>query len=243
MTLERYEIDEVLRDAIKLELAGVCVACPAIVAKVHDDGQRVDAQPMVRGRRLDADGVSESYKLPQVMNVPVAWPGASGLAQTFPLKSVLDVGGVAEATRVLLVFCDRSLDEWLAYGAIDTDPISRRRHNITDAVAIPSLRSFSPLELLAGVPTDRARFGQYALTNPTRVEVTEIGAGGASSGFVRIGNDNAELLALLEQLLAALQSSYVVTSLGNQPILYGAATPLSTLTATVRALLDQIREP
>src|SRR5699024_8745233 len=55
----------------------------------------------------------------------------SGL--TMPLQS---------GDGVLLIFADRSLDEWKRSGG-PVAPADRRQHELTDAIAVPSLLPFS----------------------------------------------------------------------------------------------------
>lgn len=232
MSVDTPDMADVVGMAAKGEVAKVNVAVPAFITAYDETLQQATVQPIVRWRYKDVDGDTETELPAPIAAVPVLFPQANGLAITFP---------VVAGDWVLLVVCDRSIDEWESTGAQDNTPQSARRHNMADAIAIPGVRPFSdPLE---GVPTDRVRIGQAGTSNPTRIEVTT--SGGPATGFIRIGNDSAELLDLLEQLLAKLQISFVNTGIGTQQVRWGAG-PTDTINQTasdISDLLDQIREP
>ena len=65
-------------------------------------------------------------------DIPVCFPSAGGWNVTFPIKN---------GDECLLVFLDTCLDAWWQNGGIGNKPISQRRHNLSDAVAVFGLRS------------------------------------------------------------------------------------------------------
>jgi phage baseplate assembly protein gpV len=73
-----------------------------------------------------------SVNLPLIQDVPVLVPSAGGWSLTFPIKA---------GDECLIVFSDTALDAWLQNGGVDNEPISCRRHDLSDAVAIFGLRS------------------------------------------------------------------------------------------------------
>ena len=86
----------------------------------------VDVKPLVKKRFTDG----ETLAMPTVYSVPVMYcRTSSDVGITFPL---------AKGDGVLLVFSQRSLDEWLDKGG-EVDPRDNRCHDITDAIAIPGL--------------------------------------------------------------------------------------------------------
>lgn len=119
------------------------VSIPAKVVRVELAKGLVDAQPLVKDV-FDGQAVS----VPVIPNVPVVWPGAGGYRLTFP---------IAAGDIVLLVFSDRSLDLWLEKGG-EVDPEDPRRHALSDAIAIPGLRSFR--EPWTGAAEDAAVLGK-----------------------------------------------------------------------------------
>ncbi|MFB6375285.1 MAG: Gp138 family membrane-puncturing spike protein, partial [Bradymonadaceae bacterium] len=76
----------------------------------------------------------ERRSMPVVPNVPVAFPSAGSMQMTWPLE---------EGDTVLMLWSERSLDEWLTTGASRTQPSDNRRHDVSDAIALPQLRSFA----------------------------------------------------------------------------------------------------
>jgi hypothetical protein len=119
---------EVIRAFVREGAADLHVSIPAKVVRVELAKGLVDAQPLVKDL-FEGQAVS----VPVITNVPIVWPGAGGFRLTFP---------IAVGDTVLLVFSDRSLDLWLEKGG-EVDPKDPRRHTLSDAIAIPGLRSFS----------------------------------------------------------------------------------------------------
>jgi hypothetical protein len=122
---------EVIRAALEAQTADLHVSIPARVTRADLAKGLLDVQPLVKDL-VERDAGPEALSVPVIANVPVVWPGAGGFRLTFP---------IAAGDTVLLVFSDRSLDQWLAKGG-EVDPRDPRRHALPDAVAIPGLRSF-----------------------------------------------------------------------------------------------------
>ena len=105
----------------------VCV--PGRVERYDHTQQRADVVPLLRSRYADGQ-VTE----PQVItNVPVVFPRAGGASLTMPVN---------KGDGVMLHFTDASIDEWLSSGGTVT-PDDRRRHDLSDCIAIPGLYSFA----------------------------------------------------------------------------------------------------
>jgi hypothetical protein len=66
----------------------------------------------------------------------VRFPGGDGdrFSMSWPL---------AEGDTVKLVVADRSIDEWLTEGGEDVTPSDLRKHDFSDAIVEPGLRSFA----------------------------------------------------------------------------------------------------
>ena len=130
---------EVIRAALDARLVDVHTAIPAKVVRYDASKCLVDAAPLVKAPVLAEDGSTSFDALPVVPNVPVSFPGAGGFRVTFP---------VSVGDTVLLVFSEASLERWLQFGG-DVDPQDPRRFALSDAVAIPGLRSFADVEAAA----------------------------------------------------------------------------------------------
>ena len=107
------------------------VCLPAEVQSYDLATQTVSVQPLVNEVALDADGNSFIELLPVISGVPVEFPGGGGMILTFPLQAG-DTGR--------LIFADRSIDEWKTQGGGQA-PNAQRRHDLTDAIFAPGLRS------------------------------------------------------------------------------------------------------
>lgn len=119
---------EAIESAITGRLAALHVSLPGSVEKYDSSTQKADIKPMLKKRLLD--GAVEDY--PVIPNVPVIWPRTADFALAAPMN---------RGDQVLLVFIERSMDEWLSEGGTPT-PVDRRKFNLSDAVAIPGLYSF-----------------------------------------------------------------------------------------------------
>ncbi len=75
---------------------------------------------------------TQAVQLPLLQDVPVAFPSAGGWSMTFPIQP---------GDECLLVFADTPLDVWWQNGGTENNPISQRRHSLSDAIAIFGLRS------------------------------------------------------------------------------------------------------
>lgn len=129
-------LEELLLTAQDASLAGLWSALPGIVQSYNASEQTADIQPAVMNGYTDEGGERATETLPVIPRVPVVFPGAGSYSITWPL---------AKGDTVLLVFSSRSIDTYLSQGGV-VDPRDDRRHSLSDAVAIPGLRTYkSPI--------------------------------------------------------------------------------------------------
>ncbi len=122
----------IIREAIEARLAELHVCLPAKVVKFDASIPCVDVQPLLLRVVVDEQQQEHEERLPMIQNVPVVYPGNSFWAITWPL---------VPGDTVLLVFAERSIDAWLgAAPGVEIDPGSSRKHDLSDAIAIPGLR-------------------------------------------------------------------------------------------------------
>ena len=119
----------VIRDAIASRLADVHVSLPARIVSYDAATQKAEVQPEIK--RTFIDGTSAD--LPIIVDVPVAWPRAGKAYLHMPLKA---------GDQVMLVFSERSLDEWKNRGG-SVKPKELRKFSISDAWAVPGGYPFS----------------------------------------------------------------------------------------------------
>lgn len=121
-------LSDLMRRTTRNAAAELHVALPARVLAYDFSRQMASVQPTLR--RSYSDGREDD--MPILSSVPVVFPRAGGASLTMPVRA---------GDTVLLVFSERSLDEWLARGGTVT-PEDRRLHALVDAVAIPGLVPF-----------------------------------------------------------------------------------------------------
>ena len=85
-------------------------------------------KPTLKRPNPTRDGM-EFLDLPVLPRVPVVFPRAGDFFLSLP---------IVKGDRVLLVFADRSLDQWVDAGR-EGDAVDGRTHDLSDAVAIPGL--------------------------------------------------------------------------------------------------------
>jgi hypothetical protein len=104
-------------------LENVHTAIPGVVRSYSDgfaDVEPVLSVPLADGREL---------KMPKIFKVPVVFPRTARFGMTFPVEP---------GDGVLLVFCERAIDDWIADGE-DHSASDGRMFSLTDAVAIVGL--------------------------------------------------------------------------------------------------------
>ena len=125
----KRSLSEPLRAAVESVMSELHVCLPGRIERYDHTEQRAEVKPLLRRNYRDGD----ESDMPVIADVPVIWPRAGGASMTMPVQS---------GDGVLLVFSDRSIDRWLAQGG-EVTPDDRRKHDISDCVAIPGLYSFA----------------------------------------------------------------------------------------------------
>ncbi len=124
---------EVINAIVESAVGDLYVGMPGKVVRWDASKQEADVQPLVKVSHEDETGERVVEALPVIPGVPVIFPGGGGFLVQFP---------VSVGDTVWLQLSALSLDKWLATGGGPLDPESDGRHALSDAVAIPGLRSF-----------------------------------------------------------------------------------------------------
>jgi hypothetical protein len=122
---------ELIRNSFDFYLEDVHTCLPGRVEKYDPAEQRADVQPMIQRRLVAEDGQEILESLPQIPEVPVAFPRSGEFFVSFPIKQD-DLG--------ILVFSERSMELYLegqADKAGGDDPVDYRKHDLTDAFFLP----------------------------------------------------------------------------------------------------------
>lgn len=172
---------EVLTQAMDAKLYDMRVAMPGTVVKYDSKKQAVDVQPSLKAKHPDGG----STDLPVVYSVPIVFMRGGDASFTFPIK---------KGDSVLLIFADRSIDKWLSNGG-SVDPEDTRKHDLSDAIAIPGLSSFKnpvPVENLEEV-TLRNKNMEIRLS---------------PNGKIKIKNGSTDLIAAMTELAEIVKNRH-----------------------------------
>lgn len=127
-------VGEIFQKLQQTAISSLRTCLPGEVTEYNHDEQKASVQPAVDFRYLDPETEEMVFETPPVVpNCPVAFPSAAGFSFTFPLKP---------GDSVILVFSERSMDEWLSQGGTGHQPADSRRYDLSDAIVIPGGRSF-----------------------------------------------------------------------------------------------------
>lgn len=122
MSDPRNTLETVIQTAIDTNLKDVHTCLPAVIQSIDYDEQLIECQPTIQ--KL-VDGVLTS--LPLLIDVPIRFPKSADFSITYPLK---------EGDHVLVIFAERSIDNWLLDSGIQSAN-DVRRHSLSDGFAIP----------------------------------------------------------------------------------------------------------
>jgi hypothetical protein len=122
----------IIRAQVARVIDGIRGPMPGRVVSYDAKTQEASVQPLLKVTRINESGKRIVDTLPVINHVPVAFLGTGAYSITWPVK---------KGDTVLLLFAEQSLDAWLVNDGI-VDPQGGRRFHISDAIAIPGMRSF-----------------------------------------------------------------------------------------------------
>lgn len=118
-----------IKEFVKGMLAGVHTCMPGEIVSYNYAKQKASVKPLLK--RAYVDGTFSSY--PVINDVPVVFPRSGGASLTFPVE---------KGDTVMLVFSERTMDQWLNKGS-ESVSMLERQFSLNDAIAIPGLIPFS----------------------------------------------------------------------------------------------------
>lgn len=121
------QFSDVVKNIISGMLSEMYTVLPGIIEKYEPSLKQVSVKPLLKRELGGAE-----LELPVIENVPVIFPSTNKALIAFPLY---------QGDGCLLLFSQRSLDDWLSKGG-DILPSDPRMFNISDAIAIPGLFNF-----------------------------------------------------------------------------------------------------
>jgi hypothetical protein len=168
---------QVLKRVIATRLADVHTAMPARVESFDAGKQMVNVKPLVKRNLLGDDNTLITDDLPVINNVPVAFPSGGGFVLAFPL---------AQGDTVLLVFSERSIDQWKTKGG-EVDDKNTRNHDLSDAFAVPCVRALP--QKLQGVSASKLVLGKDSTPAlQIHIDGTDIKIGSTATNYVAMAN-------------------------------------------------------
>lgn len=154
--MRMFSQDDHVTSMIDQKLAAGFTALPARITGVNNlETLSVNVQPIVND--LYTDGTADEF--PDILNVPLIMPGSRKALVSFPVE----IGDT-----VLLVFAQRSMDNFKLGAGRPTTPNDSRKNDLQDAIAIPGLFPF-------GTSSNRASTRKYPHNPKDVVVVANIG--------------------------------------------------------------------
>lgn len=194
---------DIMKQVVNYSLTNIHTCLPGEIVSYDYTKQKATVQPLLKKRY--SDGTIQD--LPEITCVPVVFPSGNDFSIHWPL----DAGD-----NVLLLFSERSIDEWLSKGG-EVAPLDPRKFDLSDAIAIPGLIPFAETE----TPHDSTSYNLKI--GDARVKITPEG------GYCFHG-ETEELISILDELISDLITF-------SQQLTPPAGDPLSpTTTTTLQAL-------
>jgi hypothetical protein len=207
------DLNTAIKVAFNNLVSHVHTAMPARIEKYDAKKQKVDVKPLLNKKYNDGSVVN----LPIITSVPLIFPSSGQASLVLPVE---------KGDTVLLIFAERSIDEWLASGS-EVTPSLNRKFDISDAIAIPGLMPFNKNNQQSKATNLEITYKDFKITIDT-------------TGKIAIGKGNVELLKVLSDLIQALITSTTATPAGPQPLsisLDGTLTNLITSLESIRGTL------
>ena len=111
--------------------AAIHTAMPATIVSYDGATMTAVVAPAIQGIRTMQDGTQQTVTIANIADVPVCFPGGGSHILTFP---------VAKGDDCMLLFNERSIDNWFQHGG-PQKPSDWRMHDINDAVCFVGIRA------------------------------------------------------------------------------------------------------
>ena len=127
----KLTLDDVVKNIVDIRISNIHTALPGIIQTYDAAKQKASVIPAIKKTYIK-DGKTITEQMPVIENVPVCFLRSKHSSITFPLK---------QGDEGLIVFCERSLERWLASGGV-TENGDPRKYDLKDAVFYPGLEDF-----------------------------------------------------------------------------------------------------
>lgn len=200
---------DILRQAIQSQISDMHTCMPAKITEYSHETQKAKVKPTLIKRYKD----KTLQELPEITNVPVIFPRSKNFSMHWPLSS---------GDPVMLLFSERSLDQWLNTGK-EGAPLDTRKFDLSDAIAIPGLYSFAE----PSPAPDNDNF--YIEMGKSKLKLS-------SDGKICFKGLTEELMSLLNDLFSEIQGITVDTPQGPGFISVASKASISVLQSKFNTL-------
>ncbi|MCP4481424.1 MAG: hypothetical protein GY817_01160 [bacterium] len=198
---ENPDLYMLMNRIISMRLASLNTVMPAIIDKFDAENKTCDVTPVFKKKYINEDN---ALQLPVIQNVPIVFPQTSNSIISLPMK---------RGDSVLLVFSQRSLEDWKTKGGI-LEPADKRKHNINDAIAIPGV-----FPIGQGLKADNSAI---------KVQNGDLTVLVYEDGKIEIKNTAGELVSILSDLCE--ETKNLATEIANiTTLVMGAPVPPSNV--------------
>lgn len=195
---------DVLREVFESALSAVHTAMPGKVVSYDSATQTATVEPQIKNAVPRRAGGHVLEDLPRIQAVPVIHLRSGNAWVHVP---------IAAGDFVLLVFCERDINEWRRLGTT-ADPADQRTHGLSGAVAIPGLYpSASPI-----AAPDAAAIEVGIGTMRMKLKSTGLEVGGAAvepADAAKVAIELGKVIAALNAIAAAVPATNPYTSALN----------------------------
>lgn len=217
-------LTEILRLAMDYELQDLYKALPGRIETYDPVTQKANVKPLIMRKIATDEGEELTEPLPIVTQVKVGFLQAGDFEMSVPVK---------KGDFCLLLFCDRSIDAYMAGQGDDTDPNDFRIHDISDAYALVGFGPFSKSLLRASA--DNMVIGHKSGKGVGFFKENQIHWGAETAG------DALALASTTDTDLSAIVTSVnaIVALLNAEPALVGVY-PLLALPTPVSSAIMKV---
>jgi hypothetical protein len=194
-------VEAIIPEIMQHLLFNVHTSMPCQVISFDSAKQTVNVQPCLKRKFVGQDPIN----LPVIEDVPVQYPGSGDYWVTFDIK---------KDSYVLVVFSERSIEQWFLNGGI-VDPLDNRRFHLSDAIAIPGI---NPL-------VDAVTF-----LPPVEADTIAIRKKDGTQ-YIKLNADGAEMLVAKLKVIGDLEVTGKADVTGNIASVTGNVDAAGTITA------------
>lgn len=185
---------DIIRQAISSQICNIHTCLPAKIVSYDYTVQKATVQPLLSRRYKNGTEEGDIQPIPEITNVPVIFPRSTGFSMHYPLN---------EGDNVMILFSERSMDEWLDVGG-KLAPLDPRKFDLSDAIAIPGLYPFSDSSPAEDNTTYTVQVGSAKL----KID---------PSGTFCFHGITEELMDILDSLFSLIEAITVIVPPGTLP--------------------------